>query len=70
MTAGTGISSAWIGRDARGGSASCRLHRTCDLARRAGVDYRRLVEVSAEVNAVAKAIPGPAVVKNARALGR
>jgi diguanylate cyclase (GGDEF)-like protein len=34
-----------------------------------GVDYRRLVEVAAEVKQLAKASPGGAIVMNARALG-
>ena len=34
----------------------------------AGIDYRRLVEVAAEVKAAAKRTPGPAVVSNARDL--
>jgi hypothetical protein len=33
-----------------------------------GIDYRRLVEVAAEVKAAAKRMPGPAVVSNGRDL--
>jgi diguanylate cyclase (GGDEF)-like protein len=33
-----------------------------------GVDYRRLVEITAEVKAKAKSLPGPAVIQNARGL--
>lgn len=35
----------------------------------ADIDYRRIVEVAAEVKAAAKKVPGPAVFVNARALG-